>query len=98
MLDQPAAQRFVNYWEGRRDAFGHEKYVMRMSLSEALRDDLLALQAGVVRLLPHKDLSGRHLLLLEAARNTREGYTWQSLVSCFQFRKYMHHVELLALV
>jgi hypothetical protein len=75
------AQRFVNYWESRREVFGPEKYLLRMTLSEALRDDLPAVEAGVYRLLPHTDLSGRQLLVWEPRRNTKEGYTSESLVS-----------------
>jgi len=52
-----------------------------MTLSEALRDDLVALQAGVCCILPYLDLSGRHLLFMEPTRHTREGYTSQSIVS-----------------
>ena len=61
--------------------FGPEKYVLRMTLSEALRDDLVALEAGVYRLLPHKDLSGRQLVFFEPHNHTREGYSSESLVS-----------------
>ena len=52
-----------------------------MTLSEALRDDIVALKAGVCTILPFPDMSGRPLLFFEGARNTREGYTPQSLVS-----------------
>lgn len=54
---------------------------MRISLGEALGDDLVALEAAVYCLLPHVDVSGRQLLYLEPARHTREGYTSESLVS-----------------
>jgi len=61
--------------------FGPGKYLMRMTLSEALRDDLVALEAGVYCLLPRLDASGRQVLYLDPSRNTREGYTSESLVS-----------------
>jgi hypothetical protein len=76
-----AAERFVNYWKERRDLFGEEKYCQRMILSEALRDDIIALRAGVFSILPHRDLSGRHLLLVHPSRHSREGYSTKSLVS-----------------
>jgi len=75
-----AAHRFVNYWEHRREVFGPEKYLMRMTLSEALRDDLDALEDGVVRLLPHPDLSSRQLLLLQPHRRSGGRYSSESLV------------------
>jgi len=76
-----AAHRFAYYWECRRELFGPLKYLLPMTLSEALRDDLVALEAGVYRLLPHSDMAGRQLVLLEPRRNTGEGYTSESLVS-----------------
>jgi len=54
---------------------------MRMTLSEALRDDLVALETGIYYLLPHLDLSGRRLLYFAPWRHTREGYDTDSLVS-----------------
>ena len=78
---QLAAERFVRYWEARRELFGPDKYYLRMALSEAVRDDLAALRAGLFCILPHPDLSGRHLLFLEPTKHTREGYTSQSMVS-----------------
>ena len=61
--------------------FGPDKYVQRMALSEALRDDQVALETGVFCLLPQLDMSGRQVLYLDPSRNTREGYTSESLVS-----------------
>jgi hypothetical protein len=77
---QLGAHRFVNYWESRRDVFGPEKYLLRMSLSQALRDDLVALETGVQQILPHLDSSGRQLIFWDIRRHTREGYTSESLV------------------
>lgn len=76
---QLAAQRFVNYWESRRSLFGPTKYVMRMTLGEALRDDFVALEVGYLCLLPH-DESGRPIVIHFPARHTREGYTAESMV------------------
>ena len=77
---QLAAQRFVKYWEGRREVFGPEKFVMRMTLAEALRDDVVAIEAGMCCLLPQPDLHGRQVFYLEPRRHTREGYTSESMV------------------
>ena len=75
------ARRFVNYWECRRQVFGREKYLMSMTLSEALCDDRVALETGVFSLLPRRDLSGRPILYMDPSRHTREAYTSESLVS-----------------
>jgi len=75
----------VKYWECRRDVFGPEKYVLRLTLSEALRGDLAALKAGVFRLLPHKDLNGRRLLFLEASRHSKVCCTTESLMRAFWY-------------
>jgi len=77
---QLAAQRFVNYWESRLQVFGPKKYVMKMTLSGALRDDLVALMAGVYSLLPKPDASGRPITYLETRRHTMDGYDSDSLV------------------
>ena len=60
--------------------FGAEKFVLRMMLSEALHDDLVALEVGVCSLLPHLDCSGRQLLFWDPSLHTREGYTSESMV------------------
>jgi len=54
---------------------------MRMILSEALQDDLVALEAGVWCLLPNLDACGRQILYLDVARHTLNGYTSESMVS-----------------
>lgn len=61
--------------------FGPDKFYLRMSLAEAFRDDLPAIEEGVFHLLPKTDLSGRQILFFEAHRRTGEGYTPESLVS-----------------
>lgn len=71
-----------------------------MTLGEALRDDIVALEAGWIRLLPNLDSSGRHLLFIEPARHTREGYITESLVrhtiylraACFLLQSCSSHV------
>lgn len=75
-----AALRFARYWESRKEIFGNEKYLERMELSGALRDDLAALQSGVFCLL-EPDASGRYILFLNVARHALDEYTSDSLVS-----------------
>jgi hypothetical protein len=70
----------VDYWKSRQEVFGPDKFVLRMTLSEALCDDLAAVETCVFRPLPHLDASGRQLLLAELCRHTREGYTSESMV------------------
>ena len=54
---------------------------MRMTLTEALRDDLVAIEEGVLFLLPLVDLSGRVLLFMEPHRRRADRYSAESLVS-----------------
>jgi hypothetical protein len=70
----------VDYWESRREVFGPEKFVLPMTLSEALRDDLVALETCLLRILPQLDASGRQLLLVEPRCHTKKGYTSESMV------------------
>jgi hypothetical protein len=51
-----------------------------MTLSEALRDDIVTLEMGIFCLLPKKDLSGRQILYVDPSRHSRDGYTSESLV------------------
>lgn len=50
-----------------------------MTLAGALKDDLVALEAGPYRLLPFKDISGRSLLYWEPHLHIRKGYSSDSL-------------------
>jgi len=52
-----------------------------MTLSGALRDDLVAIEAGMYYILPHPDISGRQIIYVEPKRHTRQGYTSESAVS-----------------
>lgn len=51
-----------------------------MTLAEALRDDVVALETGLFWLLPSQDLSGRPILYSCPSRHTGEGYSAQSMV------------------
>jgi hypothetical protein len=79
-MEQLGAQRFVKYWESRREVFGPEKFALPLTLSEALCDDSAALEACIYSQLPHLDASGRQLLFLDSRRHTKEGYTTESMV------------------
>jgi hypothetical protein len=72
-----AAKRFAQYWENRRELFG-EKYLLRMTIGEALKYDLVALETGFYRLLPKLDVSGRPVIFCVPSTHTREGYTSES--------------------
>jgi hypothetical protein len=80
-----AAERFVNYWDSRREVFGPDKFVLPLTLGRALKDDIPAIEAGVHRFLPHPDSLGRRLLFIEPHRHTRKGYTSESLVRAFWY-------------
>ena len=57
-----------------------DKFTLPMTLAGALRDDLIALEAGMCVVLPDSDLSGRQLIYLEPRRHTREGYSSDSMM------------------
>jgi len=54
---------------------------MEMTLSEALRDDLTALETSTYCLLPRSDVSGRQIMYLDPSLHSREAYTSDSMVS-----------------
>lgn len=74
------AQRFVNYWDTRRKLLGPDKFLLPMKLSEALRDDLDAIEDGVFIILLHVDMSGRIINFAELHRRSEGRYSSQSLV------------------
>ena len=52
---------------------------MPLTLNETLRDDVVALETSVFRLLPGLDASGRQLLFCDPCQ-TRDGCTSESMV------------------
>lgn len=56
------------------EVFWLKKYLWPMTLSGALSEDLVALQASFHHLLPCLVLSGRQMLFWEPQHHTREGY------------------------
>lgn len=75
-----SARRFVTYWENRRQLFGSDKYLLPMTLSGALRDDLDAIEDGVFVILPHLDMSGRIIQFMDPYRRREGRYSSGSLV------------------
>jgi len=67
----------------RRELFGADKFHLPITLSGALRDDKVALEAGVYSIVPEHDASGRPILFYAPYRHTRDGYSRDSLVSLF---------------
>ena len=53
---------------------------LRMTIGEALKYDLVALETGFYRLLPKLDVSGRPVIFCVPSTHTREGYTSESQV------------------
>lgn len=86
-LFQLGALRFSNYWHARRSIFGTEKYLLRMTLNEALRYDIVALEACMLCLLPKQDSSGRQILYMDPSRHTEDDYTSDSLVR--NYKRYL---------
>ena len=82
-----AAQRFALYWESRLEIFGPIKYLQRMTLTEAFKDDWVAIEHGVACILPHLDASGRMILYVEPHRrsSTQHTYSPQSLLRAFWY-------------
>lgn len=73
----------VAYWEARADLFGEEGMLRPMDKSGVLREeDALALDRGVLQLLPQKDLDGRALIFYDPSRHDPKlGYSNESMVS-----------------
>jgi len=77
-----AADRMVSYWEARADLFGEERMLLPMNKIGSLKlEDSLALDQGLLQLLPHKDGKGRGLVLFDPSRHdTKAGYPIESML------------------
>eukprot|EP00571_Detonula_confervacea_P006130 CAMPEP_0172314744 /NCGR_PEP_ID=MMETSP1058-20130122/23296_1 /TAXON_ID=83371 /ORGANISM="Detonula confervacea, Strain CCMP 353" /LENGTH=498 /DNA_ID=CAMNT_0013028685 /DNA_START=66 /DNA_END=1562 /DNA_ORIENTATION=+ len=77
-----AADRMVAYWEARAELFGEEGMLRPMDKSGALKDeDALALDRGVIQLLPQKDLDGHALIFYDPSRHdTKSCYSNESML------------------
>lgn len=59
--------------------FGPEKAFLPLTLSEAFKDDAVALSYGVISLTGTKDVSGRAILFLEPAKLDKSKYPRESM-------------------
>ena len=59
----------MSYWEARCDLFGSEGMLRDMHNSGSLKDeDVVALNQGVLQILPQRDLDGRALIYYDPSR------------------------------
>jgi len=77
-----AADRMIAYWEARADLFGEERMLLPMDRSGTLNgEDSLALDQGLLQLLPQKDLDGHGLIFFDPSRhNTKLSYSIESML------------------
>jgi len=77
-----AADRMIAYWEARADLFGEERMLLPMDRSGTLNgEDSLALDQGLLQLLPQKDLDGHGLIFFDPSRhNIKLGYSNESML------------------
>jgi len=76
-----AAIRLLKYWDKRVELFGEDKAFLPLTLDGALKDDMIALSCGYIRLLPNvKDPSGRAVFMVDPALQQPSKYERVSLV------------------
>jgi hypothetical protein len=78
---QLAAKRYVRYWEKRLEVFGPDHAFRRLTLDQALERDRVALELGVVQLVPGRvdPGSGRSLVFVDPSKQDRTKYARESL-------------------
>lgn len=86
-----AAKRLCKYWTTRLALFGEEKAFQELKLEAAMKDDLVAIELGIVKVLPYPDEEGRTICYFDPSLQNRELYTRESLLRCFW---YSFHVAL----
>jgi CRAL/TRIO domain len=86
-----AAKRYAKYWEKRVEVFGPIKAFQRLSLDEALSDDTLARETGLVALTLTKDESGRNILFADPTKQRIGAYSTASMARVIW---YMLHAAL----
>ena len=57
----------MDYWDRRLKVFGPDKYALPLTLNGAMRDDIQAVKAGFLTLLPVTDVKGRAILYTDSA-------------------------------
>jgi hypothetical protein len=87
-----AAKRYVQYWDKRVVIFGPVKAFQPLTLNEALSEDQLALESGVINLMEGlHDQMGRAVLYLDPSKRDMSGYSRESLCRAVW---YYYHVAL----
>jgi hypothetical protein len=76
---QLAALRYAKYWDKRVEMFGPKKAFLPLTLSQALKDDAVALSYGFISLTGTKDASGRAIVFLEPAKQDKTKYPRESM-------------------
>jgi hypothetical protein len=84
---QLAARRYIKYWEKRLEIFGPEHAFRPLTLHQALERDRVALDLGVVQLIPGKvdPGSGRSLVFVDPSKQDRSRYARESLCRAFWY-------------
>lgn len=77
-----AADRMISYWEARADLFGNDRMLLPMDKSGALKEeDNVALERGVVQILPQRDTDGHALVFYDPSRHDPKlGYSNESML------------------
>jgi hypothetical protein len=74
-----AATRYAKYWDKRVEIFGTKKAFMPLTLSKALKDDIVALSTGYFSLTGSKDTSGRSIIFIDLSKQDKSKYPRESM-------------------
>ena len=77
-----AAHRMVNFFEMKREVFGDEKLVKRITLSDLSEEELDLFRSGYVLQHPLPDRSGRPVLFFDWSKYDLNRISLDSIVSC----------------
>ncbi|KAL7536028.1 hypothetical protein ACHAXR_006871 [Thalassiosira sp. AJA248-18] len=77
-----AASRMVAYWEYRAELFGEQRMFLPMDKSGSLKqEDAVALERGMIQLLPQKDVDGHAVIFYDPSRHDPKlGYSSDSML------------------